>query len=133
MLRRYSFHLVGPSPSSNAWLPPYLRRPARSLARWRAHLGTSGGLASSGWNPWIIVDIGERDWSRLAYQFHHELGHVTTNSWRADAWFEEALVEAFSLRGLALLANSWSTSPPFKDDSGFGAAVTVYRQNIVER
>jgi hypothetical protein len=48
-------------------------------------------------------------------------------------WFEEALVEAFSLRGLALLANSWSTSPPFKDDSGFGAAVTVYRQNIVER
>jgi hypothetical protein len=52
------------------------------------------------------------------------LGHVTTNSWRADAWFEEALVEAFSLRGC---------SPLFKDDSGFGAAVTVYRQNIVER
>src|SRR5579872_7562463 len=25
---------------------------------------------------WIIVDIGERDWSKLAYQFGHELGHV---------------------------------------------------------
>jgi hypothetical protein len=89
---------------------------------------------------WIIVDIGERDWSRLAYQFGHELGHVTANSWRPDAkpaapsqWFEEAMVEAFSLRGLALLADNWSTDPPFKDDSGFGAAVAAYRQNIVER
>ena len=25
---------------------------------------------------WIIVDVGERDWSRLSYQFGHELGHV---------------------------------------------------------
>jgi len=31
------------------------------------------------------------------------------------------------------LADSRSTDPPFKDDSGFGAAVAVYRQNIVER
>jgi hypothetical protein len=68
---------------------------------------------------WIIVDIGERDWSKLAYQFGHELGHLTCNSWRPDAkpaapcqWLEEALVEAFSLRGLALLADSWSTDPP---------------------
>jgi hypothetical protein len=89
---------------------------------------------------WIIVDIGERDWSRLAYQFGHELGHLTCNSWRRNAkpaapcqWLEEALVEAFSLRGLALLADSWSTDPPLKDDSGFGAAVAVYRQNIVQR
>ncbi|UGY13381.1 hypothetical protein HAP48_0033005 [Bradyrhizobium septentrionale] len=89
---------------------------------------------------WIIVDIGERDWSRLAYQFGHELGHVTANSWRANAepggpcqWLEEAMVEAFSLRGLGLLADSWSRDPPFRGDSGFGAAVAVYRQNIVER
>ncbi len=89
---------------------------------------------------WIIVDIGERDWSRLAYQFGHELGHITANSWRPNAkpaapsqWLEETLVEAFSIRGLALLADSWSRSPPFKDDSGFGAAVAIYRQNIVER
>ncbi|MCS3447432.1 MULTISPECIES: hypothetical protein [Bradyrhizobium] len=88
---------------------------------------------------WIIVDIGERDWSRLAYQFGHELGHVTANSWRANAkpggpcqWLEEAMVEAFSLRGLSLLADSWSRDPPFQDDSGFGAAVALYRQNIVE-
>ncbi len=89
---------------------------------------------------WIIVNIGERDWSKLAYQFGHELGHVTANSWRPKAkpggpcqWLEEALVEAFSLRGLAILADSWSRDPPFQDDSGFGAAVAVYRQNIIER
>ncbi len=89
---------------------------------------------------WIIVDIGERDWSKLAYQFGHELGHVTANSWRPDAkpaapcqWLEEAMVEAFSLRGLALLADDWSRNPPFQDDSGFGAAVAVYRQNAVEQ
>jgi hypothetical protein len=88
---------------------------------------------------WVIVDIGERDWSKLAYQFGHELGHVTANSWRPNAkpaapcqWLEEAMVEAFSLRGLALLADNWSRDPPFKEDSGFGAAVAVYRQNIVE-
>jgi hypothetical protein len=89
---------------------------------------------------WIIVDIGERDWSKLAYQFGHELGHVTANSWSFDAkpggpcqWLEEAMVEAFSLRGLALLADNWSRDPPFTDDTGFGAALAVYRQNIIER
>jgi hypothetical protein len=89
---------------------------------------------------WVIVNIGERDWSKLAYQVGHELGHVTANSWDSTAkpaapcqWFEEAMVEAFSLRGLALLADTWSRDPPFKDDSGFGAAVAVYRQNTVER
>ena len=53
---------------------------------------------------WIIVDIGERDWSKLAYQFGHELGHIMANSWQPHAkprapcqWLEEAMVEAFSL------------------------------------
>jgi hypothetical protein len=56
---------------------------------------------------WIIVDIGERAWSQLAYQFGHELGHVLASSWQPHAkpkppcqWLEEAMVEAFSLRGL---------------------------------
>jgi hypothetical protein len=63
---------------------------------------------------WIVVNIGARDWCKLAYQFGHELGHVVCNSWWRDArprqpcqWLEEAMVEAFSLRGLSLLADSW--------------------------
>ncbi len=89
---------------------------------------------------WIIVDIGERDWSKLAYQFGHELGHVLANSWQPHAkpgppcqWLEEALVEAFSIRGLGRLAKRWKEDPPFAGDSAFGNAIAEYRQNIIQR
>jgi hypothetical protein len=89
---------------------------------------------------WIIVDIGDRDWSKLAYQFGHELGHVMANSWQPHAkpmppcqWLEESLVEAFSLRGLGHLAQSWKRSPPFPGDNAFGDALAAYRQNIIKR
>jgi hypothetical protein len=89
---------------------------------------------------WIIVDIGERDWSKLAYQFGHELGHVMANSWQPDAkpatpcqWLEEAMVEAFSIRGLARLAESWKQNPPFQNDGAFGDALADYRRNIIQR
>lgn len=87
---------------------------------------------------WIIVDIGERDWSKLAYQFGHELGHVLANSWQADAkpaapcqWLEEAMVEAFSLRALGRLAKDWKQTPPFAGDNAFGDAIAEYRENII--
>jgi hypothetical protein len=89
---------------------------------------------------WIIVDVGERAWSQLAYQFGHELGHVLANSWQPHAkpmppcqWLEEALVEAFSLRGLGRLAESWKQNPPFAGDNEFGNAIADYRQNIIQR
>lgn len=88
---------------------------------------------------WIKVNIGERDWSKLAYQFGHELGHVLANSWTRDArptagsqWLEEALAEAFSLRGLGLLAPSWQQAPPFAGDSAFGAEIRRYRDNQLQ-
>jgi hypothetical protein len=89
---------------------------------------------------WVIVDIGERDWSKLAYQFGHELGHVMANSWQPHAkpkppcqWIEEALVESFSLRGLGRLAENWKQDPPFNGDNAFGNAVADYRQNAIQR
>jgi len=88
---------------------------------------------------WIVVDIGERDWSKLAYQFGHELGHVMANSWQPLAnpmppcqWIEEALVEAFSIRGLGRLAEGWKQDPPFVGDNAFGNAIADYRQNIIQ-
>jgi hypothetical protein len=88
---------------------------------------------------WIIVDIGGRDWCKLAYQFGHELGHVLANSWQATAkpqpptqWLEEAMVEAFSLRGLGLLAASWEKSPPFAGDAPFAKAIRQYRADLIE-
>jgi hypothetical protein len=89
---------------------------------------------------WVIVDIGPRDWSKLTYQFGHELGHVLCNSWRRSAapkppsqWLEEAMVEAFSIRGLGRLAASWEHNPPFAGDAAFGAAIRQYRQNLSEK
>jgi hypothetical protein len=89
---------------------------------------------------WIIVDAGERAWAQLAYQFGHELGHVMSNSWQPHAkpklpcqWIEEALVEAFSLRGLGRLAESWKKDPPFPDNNSFGDAIGGYRQDIIRR
>jgi hypothetical protein len=89
---------------------------------------------------WIIVNIGSRDWSKLAYQFGHELGHVLCNSWTPDAkpqlptqWVEESLAEAFSLRGLGLLADSWEQNPPFPNDAAFAAAIRRYRQDLIDK
>jgi hypothetical protein len=89
---------------------------------------------------WIIVDIGPRDWCKLTYQFGHELGHVLCNSWDARSkprgpcqWLEEAMVEAFSIRGLGLLAASWERNPPFAGDAAFGAAIREYRENLIKK
>jgi hypothetical protein len=89
---------------------------------------------------WIIVDIGPLDWCKLAYQFGHELGHVLCNSWERFAkpqpptqWLEEAAVEAFSIRGLGLLAASWGTNPPFAGDSGFARFIWQYRADLIEQ
>jgi hypothetical protein len=89
---------------------------------------------------WIIVDIGALDWCKLAYQFGHELGHVLCNSWQPQAkpklpsqWLEEALVEAFSIRGLGLLADSWEQRPPFPNDAAFAGAIRKYRQDLIEQ
>jgi hypothetical protein len=87
---------------------------------------------------WIIVDVGPNDWCKLAYQFGHELGHVLANSWTPDAkplppcqWLEEAIVEAFSLRGLTRLALSWEQAPPFPHNEAFGASIRSYRDNVL--
>jgi hypothetical protein len=89
---------------------------------------------------WVIVDIGPADWSKLAYQFGHELGHVLCNSWQRSAtprppsqWIEEAVVESFSVRSLGLLAASWQTNPPFAGDHAFGTSLFQYRGNLIEQ
>jgi hypothetical protein len=89
---------------------------------------------------WIVVDIGALDWCKLAYQLGHELGHVLCNSWQWQAisklpsrWLEEALVEAFSIRGLGLLADSWEHRPPFPHDAAFAGAIRKYRQDLVDK
>jgi hypothetical protein len=87
---------------------------------------------------WILVTIGDCDWCQLSYQFGHELGHVLCNSWDRLAypsapcqWLEESLVEAFTIRGLDLLAASWERNPPFDGDNGFAKSIRQYRNNLI--
>jgi hypothetical protein len=89
---------------------------------------------------WINLVVGPRDWCKLAYQFGHELGHVLCNSWQSDAkprnpcqWIEESLVEAFSLRGLAILSENWALAPPFPNDGGFAGAIRDYTEEVKAR
>ncbi len=87
---------------------------------------------------WVVVIVGTRDWCNLAYQFGHELGHVLCNSWEPDAaprnpcqWIEEALVEAFSLRGLGRMADDWERAPPFPNDNAYAGSIRSYRETIL--
>lgn len=89
---------------------------------------------------WIVVDIAALHWSQLAYQFGHELGHVLCNSWVRDSkleppsrWLEEAMAEAFSIRGLGLLATSWQRRPPFPNNSGYAKSLQKYRDDLIAK
>lgn len=89
---------------------------------------------------WIDVNVSDRDWRRLAYQFGHELGHVLCNSWQRDAlphppaqWLEEVLVDAFSLRGLRLLADGWETEPPLPGLYHDGDTLRTYHRDLLAK
>jgi len=79
-------------------------------------------------------------WAQLAYQFGHELGRVLCNSWLPRStlkppsrWLEEALAEAFAIRGLGLLAESWANNPPFPNDSAYSRSLRDYRDTLLKR
>ena len=90
---------------------------------------------------WIIVDTGERAWMQLAYQFGHELGHVTANSWQPHAKPATAQPMARGGAGGSLhaqgLGAGWPRAgrrnPPFPGDYQFGDGIAKYRQNITRR
>jgi hypothetical protein len=116
------------------------RQPTRQRVDERASGSPAVWLHPDGSSmAWIVVDIGERAWAQLAYQFGQELGHVMANSWQPHAkptspcqWLEEAMVEAFALCGLGRLAESWKQNPLFADDNAFGNSIADYRANIIE-
>jgi hypothetical protein len=89
---------------------------------------------------WIGVNIHPRAWSQLAYQFGHEFGHVMCNSWMwkvetppPSRWLEECLVEAFSMRGIARLADTREHEAPFNGDAQYGRPLRAYRRHLDER
>jgi hypothetical protein len=90
---------------------------------------------------WIMLNMtAPGAWCQLAYQLSHEIGHCLANSWKSEAapkppsqWLEESLAEAFALRTLSLLAESWQTDPVFAGRASYADAIRDYREAIVSR
>lgn len=89
---------------------------------------------------WVIVNIWPSAWCQLAYQFGHELGHIICNSWDQLSipsapcqWLEECLAEAFTLRGLSCLTESWERDPPFEGDASFAVSIRQYSARLVKQ
>jgi transposase len=89
-------------------------------------------------DAYVVLDGSARDWGRMSYQFGHELGHVLCNSWqpnslpmRPSQWLEEALVEAFTLRGLALIADSWEQDPWLPEEANYTKDLRRYCEFLI--
>src|ERR1700733_2265408 len=87
---------------------------------------------------YVVVDGTARDWGRMIYQFGHELGHVLSNSWQPDSlplrpsqWLEEVLVEAFTFRSLALVADSWEQDSWLPGETGYSKDLRRYREFLI--
>jgi hypothetical protein len=64
------------------------------------------------------LDVDGPFWCQLAYQFSHELCHITCNYRETVAennkWFEESICETASLFVLRRLNNTWKTAAPYQ-------------------
>jgi len=115
---------------------PSDRQPSRLKVNGRVAVGPHIWLdATEPDTATVVIDGSGRNWCRLSYQFGHELGHVVCNSWNVDSvplyptqWLEECLAEAFSLRGLALLADNWDADPVLAQDPDYGKHLRRYRE-----
>lgn len=64
----------------------------------------------------VLVDVKGRLWSKLTYQFSHEMCHILSNYGNKSGknqWFGESLCETMSLYVLEEMSHSWETNPPY--------------------
>ena len=80
----------------------------------------------------IVVRLNVRGnlWARLAYQFAHELCHVTADptTFVLDrfTWIEEALCETASLFALRAMARTWVEAPPYPNWRDYAPSLASY-------
>jgi hypothetical protein len=97
---------------------------------------------SSGEAHLVLLNVRDRRWDQLAYQFSHELCHIFSNydgrpmgaeaAPREHQWFEETLCEAVSLVTLNRLAASWKESPPHTGWEGYAPAFREYALRLLK-
>ncbi|MEZ5345356.1 MAG: hypothetical protein R2681_07355 [Pyrinomonadaceae bacterium] len=78
----------------------------------------------------VWLNVTDRRWAQLAYQFGHELNHVLTinkkNSPTPNQWFEESVGEAASLYAIRKMADSWHVSPPYPNWQSYSGSLRNY-------
>ncbi|CAO4170362.1 hypothetical protein CLBKND_01578 [Methylorubrum aminovorans] len=96
-------------------------------------------IALAGQTALVILCVSGSYWSKLAYQFGHELGHVVANNWGETAntrppshWLEEALVEAFGLAGMLRMASRWSVGAPYANWTSYASSLEQYARSAIQ-
>jgi hypothetical protein len=89
----------------------------------------------------VNLNVQDRRWDQLAYQFSHELCHIFSNydqrpidpASRDHQWFEETVCETVSLVTLNRLALTWRNSPPHAGWEEYAPAFREYAQRLLSR
>jgi len=80
----------------------------------------------------IILNTGGTYWAQMAYQFAHEFCHNLCNysGQNPQWWFSETLAETASRFALSRMAETWKTSPPYPNWTGYSGALQGYFNNL---
>lgn len=75
-----------------------------------------------------------RSWSQYAYQFAHELCHLTIPNEVAQPfrWLEESICELASIFFMLEMANLWTYNPPYPNWMDYAPALSKYVNDILE-
>ena len=85
----------------------------------------------------IFLSARNKEWSKFAYQFSHELCHVISKYERlranANNWFLEALCEVASMFTLRRMAEGWLDCPPYANWAEYSQSLASYAEENLRR
>ena len=86
----------------------------------------------------VLLNVRDTRWDQFAYQFSHELCHVSSNyeqrpiaDERPHQWFEEAVCEAVSIVALKRLSLHWQTRAPHAAWASYAPAFREYAERVM--
>jgi len=81
----------------------------------------------------IGITARGRDWKRYAYEFAHELCHLTIPGAVAQSfrWFEESLCELASVFFMYEMAKVWAISPPYPNWKDYASELSKHSDKVI--
>lgn len=84
----------------------------------------------------VYVHCSHNDWSRLSYEFAHELCHLLTVPDRLmnskNNWFVESICELASVFAIRSMSKSWVTHPPYGHWANYAKSLETYAQKHID-